>query len=147
MKTKMIKKFIALSLAVLVMASNMVSAYAAYDIPDVPMHNSTNQWTENKVTGAIKPYPHDSHFQTFIASTKANKRYDYISAQIFLEDAETNASIATKEAYGVNLDSADVEADVTYGYNTYVRVTGISRVGSSKSNITTEFGVRNIFKL
>lgn len=129
------------------MASHMVSAYA-YTMPSgITIHSSTSEWTENGVTGKIYPSPNNPNYQTFYASTTADRRYGYIYAEIFLEDAETNANIATKKAYGSNLDSVDVYANVTYGYNTYVRVTGIHKVGSSESNITTAFGTRNIYKL
>ena len=141
----MSKKFIALSLAVLAMASHMVSAYA-HDIPKVTIYKSTGQWTGNKVIGKIYPDPNSSNDQTFYASAKADKRCNYIYTQIFLEDAETNADIATHMAYGHSMDYIDVPAHVTDGNHTYVRVTGIHQVSSSDNNITADFGLCDIYK-
>ena len=122
----MIKKFLALSLAVLAMASHMT--------------------TENKVIGKIYPDPNSSNDRTFYASTKADERCNYISAQIFLGDAENNADIATYKANGHNLDYVDVPAHVTGSNPAYVRVTGIHQVSSSDNNITADFGLCDIYK-
>ena len=140
MKTKMIKKFIALSLAVFVMASHMVSAYALTD-------HYTDTWTENKVTGKIYYTLGNPNYRTFWASTSADRRYGYISASILLESAETNAFISKNEAYGHNLDYADTYAYVNYGQTVTVRVTSTHEAGSSKGDITTAFRLIKVYAL
>lgn len=136
----MIKKFIALSLAVLVMASHMVSAYALTP-------HLTDNWTENGVTGKIYPRSTNPNYKTFWASTKADRRYGFISVDILLESAETNAYISSKDANGHNLDYVDVSASVNYGHDLNVRVTSEHKTGSSNNDITTDFILIKIYPL
>ena len=139
MKTKMIKKFIALSLAVLVMASNMVPAYAAL--------YETDNHTENGVTGKIYYTLGNPNYRTYWASTSADKRKGYISVSILIENAGNNAFISKNEAYGHNLDYADTYAYVNYGQAISVRVSSTHQAGSSKSNLTTDFGMYKVYIL
>lgn len=135
----MFKKIIALSLAVLVMASHMVSVYATDHL--------TDNWTENGVTGKIYYTLGDPNYRTFWASTSANGRRGYISASVLLESAETNAYISSNYADGHNLNYVDTFAYVDYGRTVSVRVRSTHQVGSSDNDITTSFGLIKVYIL
>lgn len=139
----MIKKFIALSLAVLVMASHMVSAYAL-------TANTTYNWTENGVTGEIGYILGNPNYKTFYASTSAEREfqtYGYIYARILLENADDKAFIKDNYADGHNLHLVQTTASVTYGHATRVRVTGFHKAGSSENDLRAEFAVRSIYTM
>lgn len=133
------KKYLALGAALLVMASHMVSAYAN---PDPDANGASFYWTENRVTGKIYTSP---DYQTYYASTGANRRYGFVSTKILLENAETEACIDSNKASGSGLDYVEVGAEAANDYDTYVRVSGIHQVGTSDNNLTTRFVVRKIF--
>ncbi len=139
----MIKKFIALSLAVLVMASHMVSTYA--------LTNSTNlSGTDNGVTGEIGYTASDPNYKTFWASTSAvseNQIFGYIYADILLENADNDAYIKSNWADGHRLHSLQTTASVTYGHAERVKVTGTHIAGNSETNLRANFSIHKTFAM
>lgn len=145
----MIKKFIALSLAVLVMASHMVSAYAADPDADLPVYSTANK-TVNEVIGNIDSRASDPNYKTFWASTSApgkTQTYGYIYVRILLESAEDNTKFADKYADGHNLHLVERDAAVNYGFTTHTRLTSTHKAGSSENNLKAAFRLRKVYAM
>ena len=139
-KKNMIKKFIALATAVLVMASLSVSAFAR------PTYY-TDERTENGVTGKIYYEADNAYYRRFYASTSANSRLGYIYAGVLLENSLNNAYIGSDNASGHNIASVDAFDTASYGTVTYVRVTGTHQggSGSSEDEMKINFDLCKIF--